>query len=509
MRSPTTRPTSKRRSGSAARWRRAQAAVHGLARGVRRARRLGVGADRGARGDVGAPRTARRAVHGRQLGRADASCATAPRSSSAGTCRRSPRRGDLVPGLLRARGRLGPGVAAHQRARPRRLPGGWSAGRRSGRPTPPWRSGASCWPARRKVGEGATQKKQQGLTIFLVPMDDPAIQVRPIRVDDGPAPPQRGVLRRPAGHRGRRAGHRRRRLVDRAGRAVLRAGRHRPLRPLRAAAAAAPDGARRAVGGPARRTARPLGAHAGALPAGPAAGLPAWSRCRAAGRVQPGDAAGLPDRGDQTGPGQRRGADGDRRRRCRDDDRRDGMLPRRGRGPLAVLAGVHGVVGQHRDAAHPAVPRAVGGGPGDEPRTERRGHEYGRQALRAFEAAGGDQLVQQAEANPAAGKRWSARCWPNSAPGTSTRAPTDALEAAAALCRSAGYWALPYPVAERLARPHRSRRRRPVVVADTLHPRRRRRSAEAAGPQSHWTAGAARSTGHRRGRPGVRRPRSS
>jgi alkylation response protein AidB-like acyl-CoA dehydrogenase len=37
-----------------------------------------------------------------------------------------------------------------------------------------------------KVGEGATQKKQQGLTIFLVPMDDPAIQVRPIRTMLGP-----------------------------------------------------------------------------------------------------------------------------------------------------------------------------------------------------------------------------------------------------------------------------------------------------------------------------------
>lgn len=37
-----------------------------------------------------------------------------------------------------------------------------------------------------KVGEGATQKKQQGLTIFLVPMDDPAIQVRPIRAMMGP-----------------------------------------------------------------------------------------------------------------------------------------------------------------------------------------------------------------------------------------------------------------------------------------------------------------------------------
>jgi alkylation response protein AidB-like acyl-CoA dehydrogenase len=37
-----------------------------------------------------------------------------------------------------------------------------------------------------KVGEGAAQKKQQGLTIFLVPMSDPAIQVRPIRSMMGP-----------------------------------------------------------------------------------------------------------------------------------------------------------------------------------------------------------------------------------------------------------------------------------------------------------------------------------
>lgn len=37
-----------------------------------------------------------------------------------------------------------------------------------------------------KVGEGAAQKKQHGLTIFLVPMSDPAIQVRPIRSMMGP-----------------------------------------------------------------------------------------------------------------------------------------------------------------------------------------------------------------------------------------------------------------------------------------------------------------------------------
>ena len=37
-----------------------------------------------------------------------------------------------------------------------------------------------------RVGEGATTKKQQGLTVFLVPMDDPAITVRPIGTMLGP-----------------------------------------------------------------------------------------------------------------------------------------------------------------------------------------------------------------------------------------------------------------------------------------------------------------------------------
>jgi 3-oxo-4-pregnene-20-carboxyl-CoA dehydrogenase alpha subunit len=80
--------------------------------------------------------------------------------------------------------------------------------------------------------------------------------------------------------------------------------------------------------------------------------------------------------------------------------------------------------------------------------------EYGREALRAFQAAGGDQLVQQAEAKPDAREALVtpvlARlgAWELDA-----RTDPDALEAAAALCRSAGYWAVPYPVAERLARP--------------------------------------------------------
>jgi len=80
--------------------------------------------------------------------------------------------------------------------------------------------------------------------------------------------------------------------------------------------------------------------------------------------------------------------------------------------------------------------------------------EYGRQALHAFDSAGGDRLVEQAEADP--GVRESSvgpvlaelGAWD-----LDPRTDTDGLEAAAALCRSAGYWALPYPLAERLAAP--------------------------------------------------------
>ncbi|WP_193044147.1 acyl-CoA dehydrogenase family protein [Mycolicibacterium baixiangningiae] len=80
--------------------------------------------------------------------------------------------------------------------------------------------------------------------------------------------------------------------------------------------------------------------------------------------------------------------------------------------------------------------------------------EYGRQALRAFEAAGGDLLVQQAEAKPA--DRESLMMPTLTELGAwdlDVRTDADELEAAAALCRSAGHWTVPYPVAERLARP--------------------------------------------------------
>jgi hypothetical protein len=79
--------------------------------------------------------------------------------------------------------------------------------------------------------------------------------------------------------------------------------------------------------------------------------------------------------------------------------------------------------------------------------------EFGRVAQRALEAAGGDLLVQRAERVPAtraavAPVLAELGVWdldPNSS--------AEELEATAAVCRAAGYWAAPYPVAERLARP--------------------------------------------------------
>ncbi|MFE9320952.1 acyl-CoA dehydrogenase family protein [Nocardia sp. NPDC052278] len=80
--------------------------------------------------------------------------------------------------------------------------------------------------------------------------------------------------------------------------------------------------------------------------------------------------------------------------------------------------------------------------------------EFGRQMRRALQAAGGDELVRRSEAEPGVRRTLIASVLAEL--GAWELEPSrDAaeLEAAAALCRSAGYWALPYPVAERLARP--------------------------------------------------------
>ncbi|MGH3582484.1 MAG: acyl-CoA dehydrogenase family protein, partial [Mycobacterium sp.] len=79
--------------------------------------------------------------------------------------------------------------------------------------------------------------------------------------------------------------------------------------------------------------------------------------------------------------------------------------------------------------------------------------EYGAEARKAFDAAGGDARLQRAEADPAGRAALvipvldGLGAWD-----LEPRTDADSAEAAAALCRSAGYWAVPYPVAERLAR---------------------------------------------------------
>lgn len=80
--------------------------------------------------------------------------------------------------------------------------------------------------------------------------------------------------------------------------------------------------------------------------------------------------------------------------------------------------------------------------------------EFGRVVRDALGAAGGDQLLQRAEADPERrealvdGVLGDLGLWD-----LDVRADAGELEAAAAACRSAGWWAAPGAVAERLARP--------------------------------------------------------
>ena len=109
--------------------------------------------------------------------------------------------------------------------------------------------------------------------------------------------------------------------------------------------------------------------------------------------------------------------------------------------------------------------------------------EYGREALRAFEAAGGDELLQLAEAKPDTRESLVAPVLTGlGAWELDVRSDPDSLEAAAALCRSAGYWALPYPVAERLARPADLDVDGLIVVADGAP------EGAVAGIENRWAA---------------------
>ena len=78
--------------------------------------------------------------------------------------------------------------------------------------------------------------------------------------------------------------------------------------------------------------------------------------------------------------------------------------------------------------------------------------EYGRTVLRALDAAGGDELAHAApgegDGGPAARVLSDLGAWE-----LDPRSSGEELEAAAALCRSAGRWAVSHPVAQRVARP--------------------------------------------------------
>lgn len=109
--------------------------------------------------------------------------------------------------------------------------------------------------------------------------------------------------------------------------------------------------------------------------------------------------------------------------------------------------------------------------------------EFGREALRALDAAGGDLLVQHAEAKPAEREALVGPVLAGlGAWDLDVRGDADELEAGAALCRSAGYWASPYPVAERLARATDLDADGLIVVAGP------RPSAALAGIEGAWAA---------------------
>ncbi len=79
---------------------------------------------------------------------------------------------------------------------------------------------------------------------------------------------------------------------------------------------------------------------------------------------------------------------------------------------------------------------------------------YGLTARKVLESAGGDRLAQWAEAEPERRDELVAPVLAElGAWDLDPRSGADEAEAAAALCRSAGYWAVAYPVAERLGRP--------------------------------------------------------
>ena len=373
-----------------------------------------------------------------------------------------PRRGHLVPGLQRAGRRLGPGVAADRGpARRRRV-----AGLRPEDLDLVRHHGPVVLPAGPHLARA--RSKQQGLT------DLPRADVRP--GDRGAPDPPRML----GPHHLNEVFFDDLRVteadvlgtVDEGWKVVQevlafeRVGIARYARCERLLQAA-PARARRRVGRPARRSCAAAGRGCSRTAGGPGCSPTGWSSLQSSGRVTPGDTAAYRiavTRLDQDSAEVLMEIVG----RCVDrptTTRR--AVPPCGRGPLALLAGVHRGVGQHRDAADPAGPSPAGGVMNIDLSDE--AVEFGRQALRAFEAAGGDELVQVAEARARSARATSwRRCSPSSARGTSTPAATPTSSRRRPRCAAApATGRCAYPVAERLSRPTDLDVDGLVVVADT------------------------------------------
>ena len=109
--------------------------------------------------------------------------------------------------------------------------------------------------------------------------------------------------------------------------------------------------------------------------------------------------------------------------------------------------------------------------------------EFGDLVKKALESAGGDELLQAAEREPAGREQLIAPLLGGlGAWDLDPRASSDELEAAAAMCRAVGYWAVAYPVAERLCRPS-SLECDGLVVVDEVAP-----AAAIAGSDLRWVA---------------------
>ncbi len=93
--------------------------------------------------------------------------------------------------------------------------------------------------------------------------------------------------------------------------------------------------------------------------------------------------------------------------------------------------------------------------------------EFGRSSWRAIQAAGGDELVRAVESDPSRRSQLGESVLgPLGAFDIDPWGSPEELEAAAALCRSVGYWGVPYPVEARLGRPRGGRFDALVVVAE-------------------------------------------